>query len=219
MIFPLINPLKNLGQVLTPEFKQTLCSRVKDLIVNRLTTMTEKNLKKADKDVMTRLVAGLKSFLLLSHSEKETAQIIETTQLYVSLRFLQCGNLEKRLKGLNDIRTMVERVVQVNKNSSKRKYGIYEEEESKLPPSEFLTPDTLCDWLHENRVLEIILGGNNHIEIVKRCGPILKFMAVFSNGKFDAQTVSLVWKCQMGKHEEMVRTVYNLIQEILPFLN
>lgn len=212
MIYYLINPFRNLGQVLTPEFKQTLCTRVKDLIVNRLTTMTEKNLKDADKDVMTRLVSGLKHFLMLSHTEKETAQIIETTQLYVSLRFLQCGNLEKRLKGLNDIRTMVERVLQMNKSERKRKYGIYEEvEESKLPPSEFLTTDTLCDWLHSNRVLEIILGGNNHIEIVKRCGPILKFMASFGNGKFDAQTVSLVWKCQLGKHEEMVRTVYNLI--------
>jgi len=74
-------------------------------------TMTEKNLKDADKDVMTKLLTGFKQFLLLSNSDKETAQIIETTQLYVSLRFLQCHNLEKRLKGLNDIRTMVDRVI------------------------------------------------------------------------------------------------------------
>ena len=30
--------------------------------------------------------------------------------------------------------------------------------------------------------------------------------------------VDLVWKCQQGKHEEMVRVVYNLIQEVLPSL-
>lgn len=28
-----------------------------------------------------------------------------------------------------------------------------------------------------------------------------------------------MWKCQLGKHEEMVRTVYNLILEIMPFLS
>lgn len=28
-----------------------------------------------------------------------------------------------------------------------------------------------------------------------------------------------MWKCQLGKHEEMVRTVYNLIQEIMPYLS
>jgi hypothetical protein len=94
-----------------------------------------------------------------------------------------------------------------------------EAEESRLPPSEFMTAETLSEWIHDNKVLEIILGGNNHIEIVKRCGPMLRFMALYGRGKFDAQTVSLVWKCQMGKHEEMVRTVYNLIQEIMPYLS
>ena len=28
-----------------------------------------------------------------------------------------------------------------------------------------------------------------------------------------------MWKCQQGKHEDMVRTVYNLIQEVLPGLS
>lgn len=99
--------------MLTPEFKHSLCKQVQTLVVNRLTTMTEKNLKDADKDSMQKLISALKQFLQLSYSEKETAKIIETTQLYVSLRFLQCGNLEKRLKGLNDIRTMVDRVIQM----------------------------------------------------------------------------------------------------------
>jgi len=107
---------------------------VQDLVVNRLMTMTEKNLKDADKDSMAKLISALKQFLQLSYSEKETAKIIETTQLYVSLRFLQCGNLEKRLKGLNDIRTMVERVIQqTNKKSSGKKYMMNEDaEESKV---------------------------------------------------------------------------------------
>lgn len=42
---------------------------------------------------------------------------------------------------------------------------------------------------------------------------------MYSQGRFDASTVALVWKCQLGKHEEMVRTVYNLILEIMPFLS
>jgi hypothetical protein len=121
MISSLITPLRNLGAVLTPEFKTSLCKQIRDLIVARLQTMTEKNLKDTDKDAMTKLVNGFKQFLMLANTEKETAQIIETMQLYVSLRFLQCGNLEKRLKGLNDIRTMVERVIQQNNKSQQRK--------------------------------------------------------------------------------------------------
>jgi len=40
----------------------------------------------------------------------------------------------------------------------------------------------------------------------------------FGENLFDESIVELIWKCQQGKHEEMVRTVYNLIQEVLPYL-
>ena len=35
---------------------------------------------------------------------------------------------------------------------------------------------------------------------------------------FDDSIVDMIWNCQKGKHEEMVRTIYNLIQELLPHL-
>lgn len=79
MLSYLITPFKNLGQVLTPEFKQNFCKQVKELVVSRLTTMTEKNLKDADKDAMAKLVSAFRQFLQLNYEEKETAKIIETT--------------------------------------------------------------------------------------------------------------------------------------------
>lgn len=69
----------------------------------------------------------------------------------------------------------------------KNKYAMQEDSpESKVKPSEFLNIENLRDWINENKVLEIILGGNAHIEIVKRCGPILKFMSIYGQDKFDA---------------------------------
>lgn len=35
----------------------------------------------------------------------------------------------------------------------------------------------------------------------------------------DESTVELTWRCQDGKHEEMIRTVYNLIEQVLPSLS
>lgn len=35
---------------------------------------------------------------------------------------------------------------------------------------------------------------------------------------FNEAVVDLVWSCQDGKHEEMIRTVYNLIEHVLPLL-
>lgn len=57
------------------------------------------------------------------------------------------------------------------------------------------------------------------MEIVKRCGPILKMLPRYGENLFDQNIVELIWKCQIGKHEEVVRTVYNLIQEVLPTIN
>jgi len=35
----------------------------------------------------------------------------------------------------------------------------------------------------------------------------------------DEATVELLWRCQDGKHEEMIRTVYNLIEQVLHHVN
>jgi len=64
------------------------------------------------------------------------------------------------------------------------------------------------------------LGEGAHIEIVKRCDLILKFVAKHDKQNFyDAALVDLTWRCQLGKHEEMVRTVYKLIEEVIPLLS
>jgi hypothetical protein len=50
-----------------------------------------------------------------------------------------------------------------NKKSSGKKHMLSEDaEESKVQPSEFLTAENLIDWIHENKVLEILLSGSNH---------------------------------------------------------
>lgn len=46
---------------------------------------------------------------------KERSRLIEHTELSIGLRFLKSNNLEKRIKGLQDIRLMIERVVKTQK--------------------------------------------------------------------------------------------------------
>jgi uncharacterized protein YjgD (DUF1641 family) len=59
---------------------------------------------------------------------------------------------------------MVDRVIQMtNKKSSGKKHMLSEDaEESKVQPSEFLTTENLIEWIHENKVLDILLSGSNH---------------------------------------------------------
>ena len=86
-------------------------------------------------------------------------------------------------------------------------------------PSEAIRVGDLKKWIFENGILQIILGPNAHIEIVKRSVTILKMLPRYGDDLFDESIVDLIWKCQLGKHEEVVRTVYNLIQEVLPVVS
>ena len=137
----------------------------------------------------------------------------------LSLRFLKSNNLEKRLKGLNDIRMMIEQVLQSAKEDYKRSVkdekdpnpdnewlGPLDEETEKLgwsnkqqkrkvDATNFLTTGALLRFLMENKILEVVLGENSHTEIVKRCGPLLKFLIKYGKGCFDEQAVSIVWRC------------------------
>ena len=83
MISNLVTPFKNLGQCLTPEFCVEFSKRVTDTIINRVRNMSEKDLKDVDKDSFQPLIFALKGFLPLNCNASETAQIIETTQLYI----------------------------------------------------------------------------------------------------------------------------------------
>jgi len=65
------------------------------------------------------------------------------------------------------------------------------------------------DWILNEKILEIVLGENTHLEIVKRSSCILKFLAKLDS--LPLESVDLIWKSQLGKHEEMVRVVYQMI--------
>lgn len=80
-----------------------------------------------------------------------------------------------------------------------------------------MTEETLKDWILNNKVLDIIFGENTHIEIVKRGGSILKFLA--KQNALPEDSVELIWRCQQGKHAEMVRVVYSIIQELVPSID
>ena len=72
--------------------------------------MTEKELKEIDKESIGRVLTDLKDFLTLGLTDTETAEMVESNQLQVSLRFLKSTYLEKRLKGISDIKWMIERL-------------------------------------------------------------------------------------------------------------
>ena len=85
-------------------------TQVRDIILLRLNNMSEKEVKELEKDQIFQMLNNLTDFFRLGLDDNDIAKLSETMTLQLSLRFLKSENLEKRLKGLNEIRLMVERV-------------------------------------------------------------------------------------------------------------
>lgn len=120
-ISSLTAPFRNCNQIFAPTFATSFVTCIRDIIFQRIKTMSEKELKEVDKEIIGRLLNDVKDFLLLSFSEMETAELIESTQLFVALRFLKSTYLEKRLKGLNDLKTLIEKVNAIPHYMNKRR--------------------------------------------------------------------------------------------------
>ncbi len=84
----------------------------------------------------------------------------------------------------------------------------------KEKPPKFVSAESLKQWLLDQKVLEIIFGESTHVEIVKRSSSVIIFLA--KEGALPNEVVDIVWRFQIGKHEDMVRVVHSTIQEILP---
>eukprot|EP00831_Metopus_contortus_P020770 TRINITY_DN19193_c0_g1_i1.p1 TRINITY_DN19193_c0_g1~~TRINITY_DN19193_c0_g1_i1.p1 ORF type:complete len:160 (-),score=53.81 TRINITY_DN19193_c0_g1_i1:156-635(-) len=110
-----------------------------------------------------------------------------------------------RLNGMAEIKKLVESVDQTSVHNY-----IYQATEG------WMNSDYMAKWLVENKVLDQVLNDNTHPELVRRTAPIFIFLSkkeVLTN-----EMLELLWKCQIDKHEDLVRVVYQTIQEITEFL-
>lgn len=102
------------------QFSAYFVTAVKDIVFHRLRNMSEKELKEIDKEVVGRVLNDLKDFLTLHLSDLETAELIESNQLFIAHRFLKSTYLEKRLRGINDLKTIIDRIEAAQKQPSGR---------------------------------------------------------------------------------------------------
>lgn len=61
-----------------------------------------------------------------------------------------------------------------------------------LKNPKWLTQESMRDWILNEKILEIVLGENTHLEIVKRSSCILKFLAKLDS--LPIESIELIWK-------------------------
>ncbi len=106
----LTSAFKKLGDVIHPDCAKKFVLAVKDTLFKRLDSIGDRDLKELDKDLIARTLRNMKEFLMLHFEQQEANKMIDTTELLMALRFLKSPYMEKRLKGLNEIKSIVEKV-------------------------------------------------------------------------------------------------------------
>jgi hypothetical protein len=110
MISLLTIPFRNCNYIFSAEFSKFFVDTIRDIIVKRLTNLSDKEVKEIDKEIVGRVLIELKDIFTLSYTDIQAAEIIESSILNISLKFLRSSYLEKRLKGISEIKLLIERV-------------------------------------------------------------------------------------------------------------
>lgn len=86
-----------------------------------------------------------------------------------------------------------------------------------LPITRWLTFPIYAKWIVEQKIIEFIFLENPHDELIKRSQEILILLANDEN-IFSSEIVEYLWFCCKDKHEDIIRSTYDLIQEIALYM-
>lgn len=123
----------------------------------------------------------------------------EIYELNLALKLLNCPYMEKRLKGLVEIKDLIEVIDKDNSRKNTRN----------------LSPDYLAKWLITSKVLETVME-NSHEEMIKRTSSIIIFLA--KNNYLNTAHMDLLLKYTLGRHNSLLLAVYQVIVDITMYI-
>ena len=162
------------------------------------------------KDLDTNLVFSLLRDIPLLFDDtpqKEFYKIIEETEINFCLKLLKSFYLEKRLKGINELKEFIDRVDPSNEYK-------YRDTNKKM---KYFTKETLLQFFIENQIIEFILGENFHIEVFKRSLNLMSFLSI--SGKLTNEHLNALWNVSEEKHQTNKKEVHQIIIDLSKLLS
>ena len=206
--------ITNIHQYLNKDLQNKLIPAIKTAIQRRLTFISDKEIKDLDREILVKFLFRAQNLLIHYFPQEEIYLMTETAELDLSLKFLTCPYFEKRLRGINEIKELTEKI-EFHEDFAKepQQYSsIYSQKMTKK-----LNAKMFIEWINKNKIFDLILGDSIHIEIIKRTHEIIKFIAKFE--KLPLNLLDLLWNSCAGKHEAITIGIYNLIVEIADILD
>lgn len=213
MFKTLISNISNILIFLNKDLQGQLMPKIKVQIEQRLKYISDKEIKDLDKEILTQFIQRCQALLIHYLPKEEVFLMTEMAELDIALRFLTCPYFEKRLKGINEIKDLTEKIdvyEQIARTGANYNHFVGK-------ATRYISAKVFIEWVEKNKIFELILGDSLHVEIIKRTHEIIKFIAKYE--KIPLSLLDLLWKSCEGKHEATLIGMYDLITEIADSLD
>lgn len=190
-------PVSLFTRFLRPKVLFSFTQEWKAALLSRLISLSERDLKDLSKDLGQRLLSCLQS--VLQQSDKSSvSEVAEDLEMKLALQLLRAQALERRLRGLNDFRELIQRT---QPRAAGRK----------------VAKPRLVAYMQEQNLLYTLIADRPHPELLRRSADLFVFMA--EAGLLTTAHVDLLWVSCSEKHESYVRAVHEVIISVAPFLH
>lgn len=121
---------------------------------------------------------------------------------------MRCPFFEKKVRGINELKEIYYKVQNATVKSKTAEQFEY---------TKWLNQEKYCQWLINEKIIEFILIENPHVELIKRSTEIMRLLAL-DERYFTVDIVDMLWVCCSQKHEDIVRSTLDLVQDLANFM-
>jgi ubiquitin C-terminal hydrolase len=147
------------------------------------------------------------AFVAFVQPLQDGEKLADCFRLEIANRLLRCQYLDKRLAGLNEMRSVCKRGMELGDRKAGGEQSWFCKD-----------PRVFYQWVIENQIIEYLFGPTFHPELAKRSAEILMFVGYMHQHALPQQFVDLVWDSQVGKHESITHMVFSLCCDIIWYL-
>jgi len=198
-------PVFGLMNCFSRPFAQVFVPKLKECVSWRLQNLNQKEIKEFNKEVIEMLLVSLAVIGKYLDSRGNPYENVEILELQIAMKLITCPFLEKRVKGINELNEIINKVKARAVNSLTQ------------VQSKWLTSSILVEWLEVNNVVATLFSENSHLEIIKRSSDVLAFIG--GCNKLTERHLDLIWSGSQAKHESQAKQTYTLLIELLKKLS
>ena len=97
------------AEMLNKPFIQSIFDGYKDAVLSRIQSISVKELKDLDKDIYTSILENVRSLMSVISDDNSSYEFLESMELELALKFIKCEYMERRIKGINEIKDYIKK--------------------------------------------------------------------------------------------------------------